>query len=210
MHFGAGPWRSSVSSMSSKWTTPRATGRLTRTSTKSASSAPCRGCWRNSSPEFGDGRVFRPYRDTRFSSDKSPYKTSIAAHNDAGYVSLSADMLGVGSVLYMPSPAQLTRFREAVADEKKGAELLSLVNGLRRHQIQVSARETLKSAPRGYPKDHPRIDLLRHKGLTAWKEWPVGAWLATPEPKQRIVGVLRATVPLRQWLDANVGGPEEP
>ncbi len=162
------------------------------------------------SPEFGDGRVFRPYRDTRFSSDKSPYKTSIAAHNDAGYITLSADMLGVGSGLYMPSPAQLTRFREAVADEKKGAELLSLVNGLRRKQIQVSARETLKSAPRGYPKDHPRIDLLRHKGLTAWKEWPVGAWLATPEPKQRIVGVLRATVPLRQWLDANVGGPEEP
>jgi len=73
-------------------------------------------------PEFGEGRVFRPYRDTRFSADKSPYKTTIAAHNDAGYISLSADSLGVGSGLYMPSPTQLTSFRAAVADEQTGPE----------------------------------------------------------------------------------------
>lgn len=161
-------------------------------------------------PEFGEGRVFRPYRDTRFSADKSPYKTTIAAHDDAGYISLSADSLGVGSGLYMPSSIQLTSFRAAVADEQTGPELLNLVKGLRRKSIQVSAHETLKSAPRGYAKDHPRIDLLRYKGITAWREWPVGPWLAGTVPKRRIVEILRATAPLRQWLDANVGAADQP
>jgi uncharacterized protein (TIGR02453 family) len=161
-------------------------------------------------PEFGEGRVFRPYRDTRFSRDKSPYKTNIAAHNDVGYISLSSDALGVGSGLYMPSPDQLARYRAAVADDKSGAELLGLVNGLRRKGTQMSAHETLKSAPRGYPNDHPRIDLLRYKGLTAWREWPVGAWLATAASKRRIVDVLRATAPLRKWLDSNVGVADGP
>ncbi len=159
--------------------------------------------------EFGEGRVFRPYRDTRFSADKSPYKTTVAAHNDTGYISLSADSLGVGSGLYMPSPTQLTRFRAAVADEQRGAALLTLVKGLRQKRIQVAAHETLKSAPRGYAKDHPRIDLLRYKGLTAWKEWPVGPWLASAAAKRRIVEVLRATAPLRHWLASNVGADDE-
>jgi uncharacterized protein (TIGR02453 family) len=156
-------------------------------------------------PEFGEGRVFRPYRDTRFSPDKSPYKTTIAAHNDAGYISLSSDALGVGSGLYMPSPAQLARFRAAVADGRTGRQLVALVEELHRRRLRVSAHETLKSAPRGYPVDHPRIDLLRHKGLTAWKEWAVGPWLGTAAPKRRIADALRATAPLRAWLDRNVG-----
>lgn len=159
-------------------------------------------------PEFGEGRIFRPYRDTRFSSDKSPYKTTIAAHNDAGYISLSSDALGVGSGLYMPSPDQLSRYRTAVAGDKSGAQLVSLVRELRAKRIEVSSHESLKSAPRGYPKDHPRIDLLRHKGLTAWKEWPTGAWLATSSPKRRIAEFLRASAPLREWLDRNAGATE--
>ena len=156
-------------------------------------------------PEFGEGRVFRPHRDTRFSIDKSPYKTNIAAHLDVGYLSLSADALGVGSGLYLPSPGQLARFRAAVADGRRGAELVGLVSGLRSKGIGVTAHDVLKSAPRGYPKDHPRVELLRHKGLTAWKEWPVGPWLATAAAKRRVVEFLRATAPLRQWLDTNVG-----
>ena len=161
-------------------------------------------------PEFGEGRVFRPYRDTRFSAEKSPYKTTIAAHNPAGYVSLSADTLGVGSGLYMPSPSQLAGFRAGIADDQSGEELLDVVQGLRQKRIQVSAHETLKSAPRGYSKDHPRIDLLRYKGITAWREWPVGPWLASAAPRRRIVEVLRATAPLRQWLGAHVGTADDP
>jgi uncharacterized protein (TIGR02453 family) len=161
-------------------------------------------------PEFGEGRVFRPYRDVRFSKDKSPYKTNIAAHNDAGYISLSAGALGVGTGLYMPSADQLARFRAAVAHDRTGTELVRLVEALRKKGIVVSAHDVLKTAPRGYPADHPRIELLRHKGLSAWKEWPVGAWLGTAAAKKRIIEVLRASAPLRRWVDANVGVAEGP
>jgi uncharacterized protein (DUF2461 family) len=136
---------------------------------------------------------------------KSPYKTNIAAHNEAGYISLSAHALGVGAGLYMPSGPQLARFRAAVADDRTGTELVGLVAKLTKKGIAVHAHEVLKSAPRGYPKDHPRIDLLRYKGVTAWQEWPVGAWLDTATAKGRIVDFLRASAPLRQWLDQNVG-----
>jgi uncharacterized protein (TIGR02453 family) len=159
-------------------------------------------------PEFGTGRIFRPYRDTRFSADKSPYKTNIGAHVQTGYISLSSSALGVGSGLYLPSPAQLASYRAAVADGRTGAELVALVDELRGNGIDVMAHDVLKSAPRGVAKDHPRIDLLRHKGLAAWREWPVGAWLSTARTKVRIVEFLRATAPLRAWLDANVDGPE--
>jgi len=159
-------------------------------------------------PEFGEGRVFRPYRDVRFSRDKSPYKINIAAHNDAGYISLSAGALGVGTGLYMPSADQLARFRAAVAHDRTGTELVRLVEALRKKGIVVSAHEVLKTTPRGYPADHPRIELLRHKGLSAWKQWPVGAWLGTSAAKKRVVEVLRASAPLRRWVDANVGAAE--
>ena len=155
-------------------------------------------------PEFGEGHVFRPYRDTRFSPDKSPYKTNIAAHNHGGYISLSSEALGVGAGLYMPSTGQLASFRSAVADNKTGAQLVRVVAELRKKGVEVSAHEILKSAPRGYTIDHPRIELLRHKGLTAWKEWPVGEWLHTNACKHRIIDFLHAAAPLRKWLDSNV------
>ena len=64
--------------------------------------------------DFGPGRVFRPYRDIRFSKDKTPYKLNCAAHLPGGYISFSADELMVGSGLYMPEPSQLQHFRAAV------------------------------------------------------------------------------------------------
>ena len=63
-------------------------------------------------PKYGEGRVFRPYRDVRFSADKSPYKTNLAAMlGGGGYVSLSADGLGAGYGMYMMASDQLERFR---------------------------------------------------------------------------------------------------
>jgi uncharacterized protein (TIGR02453 family) len=156
--------------------------------------------------EFGAGKIFRPYRDVRFSNDKSPYKTNIAATlAEGGYISLSADALGVGCGLYMPEAAALDGYRKAVADDRRGAELTELVRKLRAKKIGVAGHDALKTAPRGYPKDHPRIDLLRQKGLVAWREWPVGPWLATRQPEKRIVEFLHATEPLRDWLDRNTG-----
>jgi uncharacterized protein (TIGR02453 family) len=156
-------------------------------------------------PEWGEGRIFRPYRDIRFSADKSPYKTNIAAMIGPGYVHLTADALGTGVGMYHMATDQLERFRQAVADDRTGRKLESLVAGAKANGMDVAAHEVLKTAPKGYPKDHPRVDLLRHKGLITWREWPVGAWLASKKAKDRIVEFLERSKPLQAWLDANVG-----
>ena len=72
-------------------------------------------------PEFGDPKIFRPYRDVRFSKDKSPYKTSISAVIGDGYIQLSAQGLAAGSGMYMMAPDQLDRYRQAAASDETGA-----------------------------------------------------------------------------------------
>jgi uncharacterized protein (TIGR02453 family) len=154
--------------------------------------------------EFGAGRIFRPYRDTRFSKDKSPYKLTCAAHLPSGYISFSADELFVGSGLYNPEPDVLARYRAAVADDVSGVMLVRIVTALRADGYETVGHGVLKTAPKGYPKDHPRIDLLKYKGLAISKRWPVGAWLGTSRAKDRIVTVLRDAGPLRDWLTSFV------
>jgi len=160
-------------------------------------------------PEFGDARLFRPYRDTRFSRDKSPYKTAIAAMVGDGYVQLSAGGLMAGAGMYHMAPDQLERYRAAVAADRSGLRLESIVAALRKARLEVTAMETLKTSPRGYPKDHPRLELLRHKGLVAMKAWPVASWLGTAGARTRVVDVLRAAGPLLAWLDTHVGPAED-
>jgi uncharacterized protein (TIGR02453 family) len=158
-------------------------------------------------PEFGTGKVFRPYRDVRFSKDKTPYKLNCAAHLPGGYVSVSADELFVGGGLYMPAPDDLKRFRAAIDDDRAGAELAAIVTTLRKSKYDVGAHETLKSAPRGYAKDHPRIELLQLKGITMSKAWPVGGWLGTKKAKDRVVATLEAARPLDGWIAEHVRRP---
>jgi uncharacterized protein (TIGR02453 family) len=161
--------------------------------------------------EFGPGRIARPYRDVRFSPDKSPYKTSIyAILEDGGYVNFSADGLVAGIGYYQMAPDQLDRYRHAVADDSSGAELVGIIERLTAGQVEVGGSSSLKSAPRGYPKDHPRIELLRHKGLIAWRHWPAAPWLHTAAAKQRVVKFLRLTAPLHAWLDDHVGPTTAP
>ena len=156
--------------------------------------------------EFGPGKLFRPYRDVRFSKDKTPYKTNIAAAVGAsGYVTLSADGLGVGSGMYMMAPDQLERFRNAVAEPESGTGLTSVVTTIREQGYACAVNDSLKTAPKGYPKDHPRIELLRGKGITVWQLWPPAAWLGTSKAKERVVTVLRTARPLNEWLGAHVG-----
>ena len=161
--------------------------------------------------DFGPAKIFRPNRDVRFSSDKSPYKTAIAASlANGGYIQLSAAGLGAGRGMYMMAPDQLERYRDAVAADATGEELVALVTAARRASIDVSGRDSLKTAPRGYPKDHPRVELLRHKGLVSWKQWPAGPWLATRKAKSRVIDFLHAAKPISDWLDAHVGASTMP
>jgi uncharacterized protein (TIGR02453 family) len=156
-------------------------------------------------PEHGEGKIFRPYRDVRFSKDKSPYKTAMGAVVGDGYIQLSARGLAAGSGMWQMAADRLDRYRKSVADDRAGAELEDVIAGIRAQKIDVHGHELLKSAPRGYPSDHPRVELLRCKGLIAWHEWPVQAWLGTRAAKKRITDFLTATAPLNDWLAKHVG-----
>src|SRR5258705_8005090 len=169
--------------------------------------------------EFGSLRVFRPNRDIRFSKDKSPYKIAAAAATEgeggaAYYVQISSGGLYVGSGYYHLMPDQLERYRVAVADTRRGPKLADAVAALRKQRYGVDSRESLKSAPRGYPPDHPRIELLRKKGMHAGKEFGAPAWLHTKAALDRIVKTWRDAGPMNRWLDKNVGpstlAPPEP
>jgi len=156
--------------------------------------------------EFGEPKLFRPYRDVRFSADKTPYKTHIGAVlGGTGYVQLSAEGLAAGAGMWQLSPEQLARYRTAVASDRLGPELERIVAGIEQAGHQVRGRDVLKSAPRGYPVDHPRIDLLRNKGLTVWRQWPVEPWLETADAKDQLISFFRTALPLTSWLTDNVG-----
>jgi uncharacterized protein (TIGR02453 family) len=161
-------------------------------------------------PEWGEGRIFRPYRDVRFSSDKSPYKTHMGAVVGEGYVQLGAEGLAAGAGMWEMAPDQLERYRRAVSEDRSGEMLAGIVAKARAAGVDAVGHGVLKTAPRGYPKDHPRIELLRYKGLVAWKEWPAGAWLGTRRAMDRVVEFLRASRPLNEWLRTHVGESTAP
>jgi len=161
--------------------------------------------------EFGPGRIARPYRDVRCRTDKSPYKTAIYAILErGGYVNFSADGLSTGIGYYQMAPDQLDRYRQAAADKGSGVELVAVIDRLTAEKVEVHGSSSLKSAPKGYPRDHPRIELLRHKGLIAWRHWPAAAWLHTAGAKRRVVEFLRTAAPLQDWLDEHVGPSTAP
>jgi uncharacterized protein (TIGR02453 family) len=159
--------------------------------------------------EFGEAKIFRPNRDIRFSADKTPYKTQIGATLAGhGYVQVSADGLAVASGTYVFASDQLARYRRAVALDLPGEALTKVVDDARAAGLTITAASALTTAPRGFPKDHPQIELLRMKGLVTWRQWPVEPWLATAEAKAKVVEVLRASIPLVRWLEVHVGASE--
>jgi uncharacterized protein (TIGR02453 family) len=160
-------------------------------------------------PEFGPGKVFRPYRDVRFSHDKTPYKTHCGATAGPFYVEVGADGLMAAGGYYRMAPDQVTRYRTVVDDERRGSDLEKRLAALRADGLSV-AGETLRTRPRGYDADHPRIDLLRHKGLYAWRGWEPDDVLHEPGAQERVARTWRALRPLVEWLADHVGPSELP
>ena len=164
--------------------------------------------------EFGPLRVFRPQRDIRFSTDKTPYKTRCygVAEGEGGaayYVEFSADGLAAGAGYWMMANDQLARYREAVDDDVSGAELAAAVAEVEDEGLRLEGH-ALKTAPRGYPRDHARIELLRRKSVAAFRSWPPSRWLGTAKAADRVTGTWRAAGPLVAWLDDHVGPSTEP
>lgn len=159
--------------------------------------------------EFGEARLFRPNRDVRFSADKSPYKTHQGALVGAGtvlghYVQVSADGLRAGGGFRAVSPAQTARFRAAVDAPASGQQLETVLAALRRGRFEVLG-EQVRTTPRGYAADHPRIETLRHKELMVSRDFGAPAWLSTRRALTRVRDTWRAVRPLTDWLEAHVG-----
>lgn len=160
-------------------------------------------------PEFGPGKIFRPYRDVRFSNDKTPYKTHCGATVGGFYVQVGSDGLMAAGGRYQMAADQVKRFREAVDDARRGTDLERRLAALERAGVAV-AGERLRTRPRGVDPDHPRLELLRHKALYGSRSWPPDDALHGSECLERVVGTWRALRPLTEWLDDHVGPSELP
>ncbi|MDQ1396382.1 MAG: hypothetical protein QOG64_1641 [Acidimicrobiaceae bacterium] len=164
--------------------------------------------------EFGPLKVFRPNRDTRFSKDKAPYKTRCYAvtegeGGEAFYVELSTKGLVAATGYWMMANDQLARYRAAVDDPAAGGALEQIVATLRQEKLDIEG-QGLKTAPRGYPRDHQRVELLRYKSVAAMRTYEPARWLATKAASDRIISVWRSAAPMNQWLAEHVGPSTEP
>jgi uncharacterized protein (TIGR02453 family) len=165
----------------------------------------------------GEVKVFRQNRDLRFSADKSPYKTRtygvIHDRPDGAptlYAQLSAIGLFAGTGYYMLASDQLARFREAIADDRTGPALEQAVAAVEGAGVETFG-EALKTAPRGYPRDHPRIALLRHKSLIGGARLDPGDdGIGRDAALDHTRATWGACAPICAWLAANVGPSELP
>jgi uncharacterized protein (TIGR02453 family) len=161
-------------------------------------------------PEFGTAKLFRPYRDVRFSNDKTPYKTHQGAvihpQGAAGawYVQMSADGLRVSGGCWRLESDQVARYRRAVADGVQGPRLQDEVDRLAAVGWAIEG-ETLIRVPAGHDADAPRMDLLKRKALHASRAWEPTDWLHTRRALEEVRTAWRDLVTLNAWIDDNIG-----
>jgi uncharacterized protein (TIGR02453 family) len=160
-------------------------------------------------PEFGAAKVFRPYRDVRFAKDKTPYKTHQGAYVGVGpacgwYVEISARGVRTGAGFYDASGTDLARIRESIDHEATGKQLQRILTKLEKAGFEIGG-EKLKTSPRGYDADHPRIDLLRHKSLTAGKAYGFDEVIHSPKLVDAVRKDWRALRPLVEWVGDRLG-----
>ncbi len=164
----------------------------------------------------GEVKMFRQNRDVRFSADKSPYKTNtygvLRGTETAAqglYASISARGLVAGSGYHVMARDQLDRYRDAVADDRYGSELSKLIAKAEKAGLEVWG-ESLATAPRGYPKDHERIGLLRRKSLSLGATTGSELGIGRADGLRFVTRTWRAAAPVTGWLDEHVGSTTMP
>jgi uncharacterized protein (TIGR02453 family) len=169
------------------------------------------------SEKFAGGvKMFRQNRDLRFSPDKSPYKTQtygvIRRSPDAPhglFASISARGLVAGTGYYRMARDQLDRYRDAVVDDRHGPQLEMAVAKAQNAGLELWG-ETLATAPRGYPKDHQRIELLRRKSVALGATLEIGSGIGRAEGMRFLTKTWNAAAPVTAWLDEHVGASTLP
>jgi uncharacterized protein (TIGR02453 family) len=158
-------------------------------------------------PEFGPGKAFRPYRDVRYAKDKTPYKEHqggfVANGPSTGwYVQVDPRGVMVALGFYAADSARLGRFRDAVVDDRTGAQLEAILAELTDVGWEIGG-DRLKTTPRGYDAQHPRIELLRHKTLSLSKSYGFEPVIHTAELLDLVAADWKSGWPLIDWLSAN-------
>jgi uncharacterized protein (TIGR02453 family) len=163
--------------------------------------------------DLDEPKVFRIFRDVRFSKDKSPYKTHIG-----GYIPLArrgkkaTDLpmaiyfhVGAGETFaaaghYMMEKESLERFRKGVADDKRGKELAKILAALGKKGFVAQAHDRYKRVPKEFAPDHPRAELLTYKGLTVGFPSIPKAMLTSPRLVKFLASGCKVSAPLVEWL----------
>lgn len=151
--------------------------------------------------EFGEAKVFRPYRDVRFSANKVPFKTHQGAYVSTApacgfYVEVNGYEVHAGGGFYRASSEALARVRKGIADDTSGPQLEHFVDSLRDRAWLIQG-DVLRTSPRGYTRDHPRSRLLRHKSLSAITEIQA---TGVEDVAKEVAEAWRTVTPLVDWL----------
>lgn len=174
--------------------------------------APLRALLDELGDAYGEAKVFRPYRDVRFSPDKSPYKTHQGAfcqvvEGVGYYLQIDADGLYTAGGFHAHTRDQTTRYRAAVDADDTGRQLEKIMKTLARHGF-TRGGDQVKTRPRGCPPDHPRLELMRHESLVAGRRHPATAELSTRAALDLVRTDWRRLRPLIDWVRTNVGAFE--
>ncbi|GAB3666711.1 DUF2461 domain-containing protein [Actinocorallia lasiicapitis] len=169
---------------------------------------PLKALFEELAPEFGEAKLFRPYRDVRFAKDKSPYKTHLGGLVDGYYFGLDADGVTVAGGFSAQAPDQLARYRAAVTAPASGIALEKAVAELAAQGLTIDHYDAVKTRPRGVPADHPRLDLMRYKMLYCGTHFPPEDWVTTPAAADRVREIWRLLTPLVSWSRTHVGPSE--
>lgn len=166
---------------------------------------------RTVAPEFvADPKIslFRPWRDTRFSEDKAPLKTNVAAvfpHRALGrmagaglYFEVAPTWVWIGGGIYAPDTSQLQAIREHIAAHH--GELTRILRARRFAALGGLTGEQLTRVPRGFAKDHPAADLLRHRQFLGVREEPA-AFAVAPDFYRQLLATFTTIVPLCRFLN---------
>jgi len=153
-------------------------------------------------------KIFRVHRDVRFSKDKSPYNTHLHLGFQAPkvpgeprrrggfYFGLEADRLTLGVGAFDFGPADLEKYRRALAGDSDGEELVEILS-----KMEAKPGEPdLKRVPAPYPADHPRGELLRRKGLNVWQDLLDPDLIASPDLADAVMAVFEQQDPVNLWL----------
>lgn len=153
--------------------------------------------------------IYRIYRDTRFSDDKTPLKTNIAAsfpwrglhrHQGAGlYVEVAAQWVWVGGGMYAPETSQLAAVREHIAANHKRLRAIVESPGFKKTVGSLEGTK-LQRVPRGFDKEHPAAEYLRHRQFLAAKEFPA-AFASDAAFYPTLLSVFKQVAPLVRFLN---------